>query len=302
LNQTRSNPAESTTALPDMPALALLFADIDATVARALAEDIGDGDVSAALVPAGRLATARVITRDAAVVCGRPWVDEVVKQVDSTLDLEWEVADGQAVEPGTTLFTIMGNARSLLTAERTMLNFLQLLSGTATATAHLVRVLEGTRTRLLDTRKTLPGLRCAQKYAVYIGGGTNHRIGLFDAYLIKENHIAAAGGITAAVHAARQARPDLRVEVEVETMAQLDEALAAGAEMIMLDNFDVPRTREAVLRTDGRAQLEASGGIDGDQLRQVAETGVDFISVGALTKHVRAIDLSMRLHLGMQGD
>jgi nicotinate-nucleotide pyrophosphorylase (carboxylating) len=298
LNQTRSNPAESTTALPDVPALALLFADIDATVARALAEDIGDGDVSAALVPAGRLATARVITRDAAVVCGRPWVDEVVKQVDSTLDLEWEVADGQAVEPGTTLFTIMGNARSLLTAERTMLNFLQLLSGTATATAQLVRALEGTRTRLLDTRKTLPGLRCAQKYAVFIGGGTNHRIGLFDAYLIKENHIAAAGGITAAVQAARQARPDLRIEVEVETMAQLDEALAAGVEMIMLDNFDVPRTREAVLRADGRAQLEASGGIEGEQLRQVAETGVDFISVGALTKHVRAIDLSMRLELG----
>ncbi len=298
MNQTRSNPAESTTALPDVPALALLFADIDATVARALAEDIGDGDVSAALVPAGRLATARVITRDAAVVCGRPWVDEVVKQVDSTLDLEWEVADGQAVEPGTTLFTIMGNARSLLTAERTMLNFLQLLSGTATATAQLVRALEGTRTRLLDTRKTLPGLRCAQKYAVFIGGGTNHRIGLFDAYLIKENHIAAAGGITAAVQAARQARPDLRIEVEVETMAQLDEALAAGVEMIMLDNFDVPRTREAVLRADGRAQLEASGGIEGEQLRQVAETGVDFISVGALTKHVRAIDLSMRLELG----
>ncbi len=297
-----STPATSTgpasgaraTNLPDFDAL---FADIASTVARALAEDIGAGDVSAALVPADRRATARVITRDQAIVCGRPWVDEAVRQVDREIDLEWEVSDGQDVEPGTTLFTLMGNARSLLTAERTMLNFLQLLSGTATATAQLVRGLEGTTTRLLDTRKTLPGLRGAQKYAVYIGGGTNHRLGLFDAYLVKENHIAAAGGITTAVAAARAARPDLRVEVEVENLEQLDEAIVAGAEMIMLDNFDVPRTREAVLRTAGRAQLEASGGIDGEQLRAVAETGVDFISVGALTKHVRAIDLSMRLEL-----
>ena len=272
-----------------------LFADIDATVARALAEDIGDGDVSAALVPARQRASARVITREAAVVCGRPWVDEVARQVDTELDLEWHVSDGQEVAPGTPLFTGHGSARSLLTAERTMLNFLQLLSATATATARLVRVLEGTHTRLLDTRKTLPGLRTAQKYAVLIGGGTNHRLGLYDAYLIKENHIAAAGGIAAAVGEARRLRPTLRVEVEVENLQQLDEAIVAGAEMIMLDNFSLDAMREAVKVTAGRAQLEASGGIAGDALRAVAETGVDFISVGALTKHVRAIDLSMRL-------
>lgn len=272
-----------------------LFADIDGTVARALAEDIGDGDVTAALVPEAQRASARVITREAAVVCGRPWVDEVARQVDGTLDLEWHVSDGQHVAAGTALFTGHGSARSLLTAERTMLNFLQLLSATATATANLVRVLEGTRTRLLDTRKTLPGLRKAQKYAVFIGGGTNHRIGLYDAYLIKENHIAAAGGIAAAVGEARRLRPTLRVEVEVENLQQLDEAIAAGAEMIMLDNFSLDTMRQAVAHTAGRAQLEASGGIEGDALRAVAETGVDFISVGALTKHVRAIDLSMRL-------
>jgi nicotinate-nucleotide pyrophosphorylase (carboxylating) len=229
-------------------------------------------------------------------------VTEVLRQLSPTAQATWHVRDGQRCTPGQKIVEIRGPARELLTAERTCLNFLQTLSAVATKTARHVAEVQGTRAAILDTRKTLPGLRLAQKYAVRCGGGQNHRMGLYDAILIKENHIAAAGGITAAVHAARQARPDLRVEVEVETMAQLDEALAAGAEMIMLDNFDVPRTREAVLRTDGRAQLEASGGIDGDQLRQVAETGVDFISVGALTKHVRAIDLSMRLHLGMQGD
>ncbi len=272
-----------------------LFADIEATVTRALAEDIGDGDVTAMLIPETQVGLARVITREQAVICGRAWVDEVARQVDKDVAIEWHVADGQEVQADTLLFTAQGRARSLLTAERSMLNFLQLLSGTATATAQLVRLLEGTRTRLLDTRKTIPGLRTAQKYAVLAGGGENHRLGLFDAYLIKENHIAAAGGIEPAVAAARRLRPGLRVEVEVESLHQLDQAIAAGAEMIMLDNFTPALMREAVARTAGRASLEASGGLEAGQLRAVAETGVDFISVGALTKHVRAIDLSMRL-------
>ena len=275
--------------------LTTLFADIEATVTRALEEDIGDGDVTAMLVPETQAGLARVITREQAVICGRAWVDEVARQVDRDIVIEWHVADGQEVQPGTLLFSAQGRARSLLTAERSMLNFLQLLSGTATATAHLVRLLEGTRTRLLDTRKTIPGLRTAQKYAVLAGGGENHRLGLFDAYLIKENHIAAAGGIELAVAAARRLRPGLKVEVEVENLQQLDQAIAAGAEMIMLDNFNLALMREAVVRTAGRAALEASGGLEAGQLRAVAETGVDFISVGALTKHVRAIDLSMRL-------
>ena len=275
--------------------LTTLFADIETTVAVALTEDVGDGDVTALLVPETQMGMARVITRDQAVICGRAWVDEVARQVDSRIVVEWHVADGQEVAPDTLLFTAIGRARSLLTAERSMLNFLQLLSGTATATAQLVRQLEGTRTRLLDTRKTIPGLRTAQKYAVLAGGGENHRLGLFDAYLIKENHIAAAGGIELAVAAARRLRPGLRVEVEVENLQQLDQAIAAGAEMIMLDNFSLALMRQAVERTSGRASLEASGGLEGGQLRAVAETGVDFISVGALTKHVRAIDLSMRL-------
>lgn len=277
--------------------LTTLFADIETTVARALEEDVGDGDVTAMLVPESQYALARVITREQAVICGRAWVDEVARQIDKDITIEWSVADGQEVVPGTLLFTAQGRARSLLTAERSMLNFLQLLSGTATATAQLVRLLEGTRTRLLDTRKTLPGLRTAQKYAVLAGGGENHRLGLFDAYLIKENHIAAAGGIDHAVAAARRLRPGLRVEVEVENLQQLDQAIATGAELIMLDNFNLALMREAVERTAGRASLEASGGLEAGQLRAVAETGVDFISVGALTKHVRAIDLSMRLEV-----
>ena len=279
---------------PNAP-LTTLFADIETTVARALEEDVGDGDVTAMLVPESQYALARVITREQAVICGRAWVDEVARQIDKDITIEWSVADGQEVAPGTLLFTAQGRARSLLTAERSMLNFLQLLSGTATATAQLVRLLEGTRTRLLDTRKTLPGLRTAQKYAVLAGGGENHRLGLFDAYLIKENHIAAAGGIDHAVAAARRLRPGLRVEVEVENLQQLDQAIATGAELIMLDNFNLALMREAVERTAGRASLEASGGLEAGQLRAVAETGVDFISVGALTKHVRALDLSMRL-------
>ena len=281
---------------PNAP-LTTLFADIETTVARALEEDVGDGDVTAMLVPESQYALARVITREQAVICGRAWVDEVARQIDKDITIEWSVADGQEVAPGTLLFTAQGRARSLLTAERSMLNFLQLLSGTATATAQLVRLLEGTRTRLLDTRKTLPGLRTAQKYAVLAGGGENHRLGLFDAYLIKENHIAAAGGIDHAVAAARRLRPGLRVEVEVENLQQLDQAIATGAELIMLDNFNLALMREAVERTAGRASLEASGGLEAGQLRAVAETGVDFISVGALTKHVRAIDLSMRLEV-----
>lgn len=274
-----------------------LLEGLETTVSRALAEDIGSGDVSAALIPADRLGRARIVTREPLVVCGRAWVDEVARQVDPRIELDWQVADGDTVTAGTLLLMVVGPARALLTAERTMLNFLQLLSGTATRTARLVALLEGTTTRLLDTRKTVPGLRNAQKYAVRIGGGDNHRLGLFDAYLIKENHIAAAGGITAAIHAARRNDPQLPVEVEVETEEQLDEALIAGADLVMLDNFDLARTRAAVQRTAGRARLEASGGIDDVALRAVAETGVDYVSVGALTKHVQAIDLSMRLEL-----
>jgi nicotinate-nucleotide pyrophosphorylase (carboxylating) len=265
-------------------------------VARALAEDVGDGDLTAALVPAERRGLARVIARESAVVCGAPWVEEAFRQVDPAVRVRFHVEDGKRCEKGQVVFEAEGPARSLLTAERTALNFLQLLSAVATKTAHYVEAVRGTRAHIVDTRKTLPGLRLAQKYAVRMGGGTNHRIGLYDAVLVKENHIAAAGGVTAVLEAARRVAADAAfVEIEVERLDQLQEALAAGAQMVLLDNMDLPTLREAVRINDGRAILEISGGVTLDTLRALAETGVDRISIGTLTKDVKAIDYSMRL-------
>ena len=263
-------------------------------VAAALAEDIGSGDITALLVPAEAFATARVVTREAGVFCGRPWVAETCRQVDSRIISHWSVDDGDTLRPNQRILELTGPARGLLTAERTLLNFAQLLSGVATRTRRCVDLIAGTGARLLDTRKTLPGLRTAQKYAVRCGGGENHRIGLFDAYLIKENHIAAAGSIAAAVSKARALNAGVVVEVEAETLAELDEALAAGADQILLDNFGIEQCRNAVRRNAGRAKLEASGGIDEPTLAAVAQTGVDYISVGNLTKAVQPLDLSMR--------
>lgn len=270
-----------------------------ADAARALREDAGDGDLTAGLVAAGAHATARVLVRESAVLCGAPWVEAVVRQLDPQARIAWQVEEGARCEAGQTLLEISGDARALLTAERTSLNFLQLLSAVATRTAVYVDAVRGTRARIVDTRKTLPGLRLAQKYAVRTGGGTNHRIGLYDAILIKENHIAAAGGVSAALRAAAKvgARASF-IEIEVETLAQLDEALAHGARMVLLDNMDLPTLREAVRRNeaagDARAVLEISGGVTLESLRALAETGVDRISVGALTKDIKAVDFSMR--------
>jgi nicotinate-nucleotide pyrophosphorylase (carboxylating) len=268
---------------------------IQANVRAALSEDIGDGDITAALIPEQEKAQGRVITREAARICGTAWVDEVFRQVDPSVTLQWHVKDGDSVTPEQTLFSFEGPARSLLTAERAALNFLQTFSGTATIAAAYAAQVAHTSVRLLDTRKTIPGLRMAQKYAVTCGGCFNHRIGLFDAFLIKENHILACGGIAAAVSKAREMAPGKPVEVEVETRTQLDEALEAGADIIMLDNFSPDQMREAVETTARRAKLEASGNITDTTLVTFAETGVDYISIGALTKHCRAIDLSMRL-------
>lgn len=272
------------------------LAAIAGQVRSALAEDVGAGDLTAGLIPADAQATARVLSREAAVVCGRDWFDAVFRQLDPAVQVVWQVADGDAVGADQILCELAGPARAILTGERCALNFLQTLSGTATATRRFVDALGDGRTRLLDTRKTLPGLRLAQKYAVRCGGGHNHRKGLYDAVLIKENHIAAAGSLTAAVHAARRQTPvGTPIEVEVETLDQLREALTAGAAQILLDNFSLPMMRDAVVIAAGRATLEASGGVAMDQLRAIADTGVDFISVGALTKHLRAVDLSMRV-------
>ena len=264
-------------------------------VRRALAEDVGAGDLTAHLIPTGTQAQARVVTREAAVVCGRPWVDAVYRALDPAVVLEWVVAEGESVVPGQTLLHLGGPARSLLTGERTALNFLQTLSGTATRSARYVAAVAGTRARVLDTRKTLPGLRRAQKYAVRTGGGHNHRQGLYDAILIKENHITAAGGIGAAVAAARANHPAVSVEVEVENLAELDQALAATADIIMLDNFDLETLATAVAHCDRRCPLEASGNVSLETIGAIAATGVDYISVGALTKDVTAVDLSLRL-------
>jgi nicotinate-nucleotide pyrophosphorylase (carboxylating) len=274
--------------------------DLDDAVARALAEDVGSGDLTALLVPDGARCRARVITREAAVLCGTAWVDAVFRALDRRLAVRWHAADGDAVEPDQLLFEVEGAARPLLTGERTALNFLQTLSGTATTARRYVEAIAGTGCTILDTRKTLPGLRLAQKYAVRCGGGRNHRLGLYDGILVKENHIAAAGGIRQAVRVAREIAPDVPVEVEVETLEELEETFAAGADMALLDEFTLVQLREAVRRNRERPRplgLEASGGIDFQNLRAVAETGVDFISIGAITKHVKAVDLSMRMEL-----
>ncbi len=267
--------------------------DILANVRAALAEDVGSGDITAGLIPAGNRASGRVITREAGVLAGAPWVDAVFAELGD-VELNWQAADGDELAANATLFTFEGNARALLTGERTALNFLQLMSGTASTCARYAAQVANTGARLLDTRKTVPGLRQAQKYAVRCGGCYNHRIGLFDAFLIKENHINACGGIGAAITAARESAPGKPVELEVETLGELDEALAAGADRIMLDNFSLTDMAMAVERTGGKAELEASGNVTSDTLVPIAQTGVDYISIGALTKDVKALDLSMR--------
>lgn len=266
-----------------------------ADVARALAEDVGDGDLTAALVDGARMARARILARESAVICGTPWVEAAVHALDPQARLQWHVAEGQRCAADQTVLTIEGRAQQLLTAERTALNFLQLLSAVATQTATYVDAVAGTRARIVDTRKTLPGLRLAQKYAVTTGGGVNHRIGLYDAVLIKENHIAAAGGVAQVLQRVRDTAPAARfIEIEVETLAQLDEALAHGATMVLLDNMATSDLHEAVRRNAGRAVLEISGGVNLQTVRALAETGVDRISIGSLTKDIRAIDFSMR--------
>jgi len=278
--------------MPELPA------DLATTVQTALAEDLGSGDITAALIPAGQQASAQVISREDAVLCGTAWFDEVFRQLDAGITVNWQSRDGATVSTNQVLCTLSGNALQLLSGERTALNFLQTLSATATRTAEFVRAIAGSGAQILDTRKTLPGLRRAQKYAVACGGGSNHRMGLFDAFLIKENHILAAGSITAAVAGARRQRPGLKVEVEVETLDEVQQALAAGADQLLLDNMDLDSLRAAVQlnREQGSpARLEASGGVSLDTVHTIAQTGVDYVSVGSLTKDIRAVDLSMRL-------
>jgi nicotinate-nucleotide pyrophosphorylase (carboxylating) len=272
-----------------------LAAAVDRNVSAALAEDIGSGDLTAMLMPAGRIATGTVISREAATLAGQAWFDACFRQLDPAAQITWSVKDGVRIVPDQILCTIRADTRALLTAERAALNFLQLLSGTATITRHYVDAVVGTRARIVDTRKTLPGLRLAQKYAVRCGGGSNHRLGLYDGILIKENHIIAAGGIASALAQAQQlAGGGIFIQIEVETLAQLEEALACGAGMILLDNMDLAQMRAAVALNRGRAELEASGGIRIETVRAIAATGVDRISVGALTKDAYAIDLSLR--------
>ncbi|WP_312931217.1 carboxylating nicotinate-nucleotide diphosphorylase [Pseudomonas sp.] len=277
--------------------LADLTAEIDANVRRALFEDIGSGDITAQLIPAERLAKATIITREACVIAGTAWVDAVFRQLDPRVAVHWHVVDGQQAAADQVLFHLEGPARSLLSGERAALNFLQMLSGVATRAQALANLVSGTGVRLLDTRKTLPGLRLAQKYAVTCGGCDNHRIGLYDAFLIKENHIAACGGVAQAVQAAQRLAPGKPVEIEVESLEELRQALDAGADIVMLDELSLDEMREAVQITAGKAKLEASGGVNEQTLRVIAETGVDYISIGAMTKDVKAVDLSMRLSL-----
>lgn len=285
----------STAASPD------LEKTIRKNVSDALAEDVGGGDLTAALVPEAGTARATIVTRETMVLAGQVWVDEVYRQLDPTVRIKWQAADGDSLAAGAALCRLDGPARALLTGERTALNFLQMLSGTATATARYVEAVAGTKARILDTRKTIPGLRLAQKYAVRCGGGVNHRMGLFDAILIKENHILAAGGIEAAIREARAKHPGVPVEIEVESMDELRAALGAKADRLLLDNFGLEDLHRAVQtnRAEGNppAALEASGGLTLESIAEVAATGVDFISVGALTKHVTAVDLSMRVEL-----
>lgn len=266
-----------------------------ANVRAALAEDVGNGDITAGLIPADANASARVISREEGILCGRAWVDRVFGELDPAITLDWQVDDGAPLAAGQQLFTASGPARGLLTGERSALNFLQLLSGTATTCHRYATRVADTGVRLLDTRKTIPGLRIAQKYAVTCGGCYNHRIGLYDAFLIKENHILAAGGIAEAVQAARQYAPGKPVEVEVESLAELEQALAARCDRVMLDNFSLEQMASAVHVSAGQVELEASGNVTEQTLRPIAETGVDYISIGALTKDCRALDLSMRL-------
>lgn len=272
-----------------------LRVEIQRNVAASLAEDIGTGDLTARLIPADTDARGRVITREDAVVCGTAWFDATFAALSASAAVVWHVKDGDRVKPNEVLCEIVAGARDLLTAERTALNFLQLLSGTATVTRRFVDAVAGTRAKIVDTRKTLPGLRLAQKYAVRVGGGTNHRVGLYDGILIKENHIMAAGGIRQVVEQARAIAPrGVFIEVEVENLQQLDEALEAGVRMVLLDNMTLEQMREAVARAAGRAELEASGGVNLERVRAIAETGVDRISIGSLTKDVTALDLSLR--------
>jgi nicotinate-nucleotide pyrophosphorylase (carboxylating) len=278
--------------MPDLPK------DLALQVQTALREDVGTGDVTADLVPADQQARGRVVTRENAIMCGKAWVAETFRQLDAAILLTWHVEDGARISAGETLFEISGRARPVLTGERTALNFLQLLSGTATEARRYVDAVEGTGCTILDTRKTLPGLRTAQKYAVRCGGADNHRIGLYDMVLIKENHIATAGSIAAAIAAARRTAPGLKVEVEVESLQEFEQALAAAPDVIMLDEFSQADMRAAVARNREHARpvkLEASGSVSLATVREIAQTGVDYISVGSLTKHVRATDLSMRL-------
>ena len=272
-----------------------LSQEIERNVSTALAEDVGSGDLTALLIDAETRSRASVISRVDCVLCGSQWFQSCFRRLDPQVAIRWHAADGEGVRGGNTLCALEGRARALLTGERTALNFLQLLSAVATVTRQYVDAVRGTRAAIVDTRKTLPGLRLAEKYAVRAGGGSNHRVGLYDALLIKENHIAAAGGIAQALaHARRVSPPGVWTQIEVESIAQLEAAIAAGATMILLDNFDPPMMREAVRLTAGRAQLEASGGITLDNVRVIAETGVDRSSIGALTKDIKAVDLSMR--------
>jgi len=270
-----------------------LPSDIDSVVRYALAEDIGNGDITAELIPAKKLVSARIISREDGVLCGVPWVNRVFSQLDNSIAVDWRLNESETFKANQVLAEVDGSARPIMSGERTALNFLQLLSGTATCTRELTSRIAHTSAKLLDTRKTLPGLRSAQKYAVRIGGGQNHRMGLFDAYLIKENHIAACGGISEVISKVRTLNLDKSVEIEVQNLTQLQEALAAGANRILLDNFDILALQEAIKINQGQSKLEASGGIDQDLLAKIAETGVDYISIGALTKHCRAIDLSL---------
>lgn len=264
-------------------------------VASALREDLGTGDINAELIAPSTRAVARIVTRDPGVLCGQPWVTEACRQVDPSLELRWHSNDGQRLATGDLLAELEGHARSLLSVERTAINFLQLLSGTATRTRAFVDAVAATRAVILDTRKTLPGLRVAQKYAVRVGGAKNHRMGLFDAFLLKENHIAAAGSIAEAVATARRHHPDKLLQVEVETIGELKQSIDAAVDRVLLDNFDIARLREAVAVANGRVGLEASGGITLATVAEIAQTGVDYISVGELTKDVRPLDLSMRI-------
>jgi len=269
--------------------------DLESSVRQALKEDIRDGDITAMLIPEENIATATVITREQAIVCGQLWVDEVFRQLDPSVQIEWLVQDGDEIQPNQILFNLKGSARSLLTGERTALNFLQTLSGTATTARQYAELVEGTDIKILDTRKTIPGLRLAQKYAVKVGGCHNHRIGLYDAFLIKENHIAACGGIRRAIETAKDIAPNKPVEIEVESLEELQQALSAGTDIIMLDNFDAEMIVQAIMLNNGQTKLEVSGNLEVENIAKKAIKGIDYLSSGSLTKHCKAVDFSLRI-------